>query len=80
MGFEALKEDKADDRNSGIHDEAQDHQDNNMASDFMIQSLPEFSYCKILPLRGEKQHFSFPLSLSCFPAAKRPLARQQVCS
>lgn len=81
MGFEALEEDEADDKNSGNHDEAQDHQDNTMASDFMIQSHSQNSpIVKILPLPREKQRLPFPLSLSCSPAAKMALAGLQVCS
>lgn len=76
-----LEEDEADDRNSGDHDDVQDHQDNNMASGFMIQSHSQNSpIVKILPLPCEKQRLPFPLSLPCFPAVKMALAGLQVCS
>lgn len=81
MGFEELGEDKADDNNSSNNDEARDQHNNKMTSDFTTQRDFQNSHIvKILPVRHEKQPFSFLVSLSCFPAVKMAQTGLQVCS
>lgn len=57
VGFEGLEEDRADDKNSGHHDEAQDHRHNKMTSDFITQEFQNFHIVKILPVPHEKPYF-----------------------